>query len=322
MIVTHVYQRDLGIVRREGIEPFDALVNSKDVVFWVDLFSPTDEESYVLTGDFHFHPLAIEDVIAEVPTPKVDDYGNYLFVVFKIADYISGSEGLSTKEIDMFLLKNGVVTVHYEPVKPLDAVAKRCQTDERILSRGADFFFHAVLDHMVDHYNSTLERIEDDVDVVEDQVFDDPREEIVKRVFDLRRDLAQLKRIVTPLREMLNRFSRDVFSLIGPQAQVYFRDVFDHLQRINELADSFRDTLSSVLEVYFSTVQRRVNNTIRVLTVISTIFLPLTLIASIYGMNFKHFPELEWEHGYTFFWGVSAAIVAAMVYYFKRKKMW
>lgn len=322
MIVTHVYQPDHGIVRREGIEAFDELLNNREQIFWVDFHQPTNEESYLLTGDFGFHPLAIEDVISETPGPKVDDYKSYLFVVFKIVDYIRDSEdGLRSKEVDVFLLKNGVVTVHFDPIQPLEAIARRCVVEDRLLSRGADFFFHAVLDSMVDFYNQTLERIEDDVDLVEDLVFDDPEEEVIRQVFHLKRDLSQLKRIVTPSREILNRFSRDLFPLIGPQTQVYFRDVFDHMQRINDLADSYRDTLNSVLEVYFSTVQNRANETIQVLTIISTILLPLTFLTGVFGMNFKHFPELEWMHGTKLFWGLCVLIVVGLLVYFKKKKL-
>ncbi|MCH8992120.1 MAG: magnesium/cobalt transporter CorA [Acidobacteria bacterium] len=320
MIVTHVYQPDRGIVRREGIEPFDELVRDAGIVFWVDIQAPSNEESYVLTGDFGFHPLAIEDAIAEAPAPKVDDYGSYLFVVFQIADYTAGAEGLSTKAIDVFLLRNGVVTVRSEPVGPLEAVARRCANDERIMSRGADFFFHTLLDHMVDHYDHTLERIEDEVDAVEHEVFQDPDDNVIRRVFNLKRDLASLKRIVTPMREMLDRFSRSRFQLIGSKARVYFRDVFDHIQRINELADSHRDTLNSVLEVYFSTVQSRTNETIRVLTIISTILLPLTFLTGLYGMNFASMPELNWEYGYLFFWGLIAVVVGGMLWFFRRRK--
>lgn len=319
MIVTHLYQPDVGIVRREGIEPFDQLVENESQVFWVDIFDPSNEESYVLTGDFGFHPLAIEDVISENPGPKVDDYRRYLFVVFKIADYIRGHEGLIQREVDIFLLKNGVVTIHYEPVPPLDAVARRLEVEERVLSRGADFFFHAVLDHMVDYYNLTLERIEDDVDEVEDQVFENPDEDLLRRVFDLKRDLAQLKRLVTPSREILNRFSRDVFPLIGPQAQVYFRDVFDHMQRINELVDSFRDSLTSVAEVYFSRVQSSANETVKILTVIATFVLPLTFITGIFGMNFTNMPELDWKYGYVMFWVLCVGVVTGLLVYFKKK---
>jgi len=225
MIITHLYQPDHGVTRREGIEPFDELIKSTNQVFWVDFLQPTD------------------DAIAEQAGPKVDDYDTYLFVDFYIAEY-DVEHGLTSRAVHVFLLQNGVVTVRDEQIRPLDAVARRCRTEERVLSRGADFFFHALLDHMVDHYDHTLERIEDEVDRVEDEVFRDPEESVMRRVFNLKRDLSHLKRIVTPMREMLDRFSRSRFKLIASKARVYFRDVFDHVQRINDLADSYRDTLS------------------------------------------------------------------------------
>jgi magnesium transporter len=320
MIVTHVYQPDRGIVRREGIEAFDELIRSTNQVFWVDFYDPTDEESYVLKADFNFHPLAIEDVIAELPGPKVDDYGQYLFVVFKVADYQSGPDGLTFREIDIFFLRNGVVTIHYDSIKSLDAVTRRCQSDERVLSRGADFMFHTILDHIVDHYDHTLERIEDDVDLVEDEIFENPDAEITKRVFNLKRDLSQLKRVVTPQREILNRFARDQFPLIGAQARLYFRDVFDHMQRISDLADSLRDTLTSALEVHYSTAQQRANDTIKVLTIIATVFLPVYLLTGIYGMNFESMPEFTWRFGYLFFWGVAVLTAIGMFWFIKTRK--
>ncbi|MEW5702528.1 MAG: magnesium/cobalt transporter CorA [Candidatus Zixiibacteriota bacterium] len=320
MIVTHTYQPDRGIVRTEGLLAFDELLRVPNQVFWVDFSNPTDAESYVLTADFGFHPLAIEDVIAELPGPKVDDYGQYLFVVFKIADYPNVADGLATREVDIFLLRSGVVTIHYDPIRPLEAVARRCQNDDRLMSRGADFLFHAVLDHLVDHYDSTLERMEDEVDLAEDEVFAAPGRDVTKHIFSLKRDLAHLKRIATPQREILNRFARDQFPLIGAQARLYFRDAFDHMQRVNDLADSLRDTLNSVLEVHFSAVQKNTNDTIKILTIIATVFLPMYFLTGVYGMNFVHFPEIKWRHGYLFFWGLCAVLVTGMLWLFRRRK--
>ena len=287
MIVTYTYRPDTGIKKQEGILDFAAVVQDPEVVFWVDMLSPSDEESYVLTHDFRFHPLSIEDVISEVPTPKIDTYDDYMFVVFKIADFFAGTTGLNTKEVDTFLMKNGVVTVHKEPVKALEIIGNRCMRDDRVLSRGSGFLFHSIIDYLVDHYNSTIEGIEDAVDEVEDDVFAKPDESVMKDIFNLKRDLAQLKRLITPQREMLNRLSRDEFRLIEPETRIYFRDIFDHLNRVNDLADSHRDTLTAALEVYFSTVSSRTNEIIKVLTIFSAIMLPLTFIVGLYGMNLR-----------------------------------
>ena len=160
MIVTYTYRADTGVEKHEGVLDFAALVQDPEVFFWVDMQSPSDEESYVLTHDFKFHPLSIEDVIMEVPNPKIDTYDDYMFVVFKIADYFAGTTGLNTKEVDTFLMKNGVVTVHKEPVRPLEIIGSRCMRDDRVLSRGAGFLFHSIIDYLVDHYNTTMEGIE------------------------------------------------------------------------------------------------------------------------------------------------------------------
>jgi len=319
MITTYTYRPDRGVEKHEGVVDFTAFLQDPEVVFWTDLQSPTDEESYVLTHDFKFHPLSIEDVISEVPTPKIDVYDDYVFVVFKIADYFPGTTGLNTKEVDIFMMRNGVVTVHQEPVRPVEMLGLRCDRDDRILSRGAGPLFHSVLDYLGDHYNHTMEGLEDAVDEVEDQVFDEPDESVMKDIFNLKRDLAQLKRLITPQREMLNRLSRDEFKLIDPAMKMYFRDIFDHLNRVNDLADSYRDTLTSALEVYFSTVSSHTNEIIKILTIFSAIMLPLTFIVGLYGMNIQ-MPEFHWKYGYLFVWGVIVLVVGGMFLFFKKRK--
>ncbi len=318
MITTFTYRPDPGVERHEGILDFADLISQKDTVFWVDMLSPSDEESYVLTHDFKFHPLAIEDVIAEVPTPKIDIFDSYLLLVYKIADF-DPATGINTKEVDIFLTQNGVVTIHREPVKPLEALAQRCGRDERVLSRGAAFVFHSIVDYLTDHFNTTMEGLEDAVDEVEDQVFDEPEERVMKDIFNLKRDLAQVKRLVTPQREILNRLSREYFRLIDPETNIYFRDIFDHFNRVNDLVDSYRDTLTSALEVYFSTVSSKTNEIIKILTIFSAIMLPLTFIVGLYGMNLQ-MPEYEWEYGYIFVWGIIVAVLGGMFWFIKTRK--
>lgn len=318
MITTYTYRPDAGVKTHEGVIDFGEFLRDIDTVFWVDMQSPSDEESYVLTHDFQFHPLSIEDVIAEVPTPKIDVYDEYVFLVFKIADF-EPTTGLNTKEIDVFLLKSGVVTVHREPVKPIDTMKAKCQRDDRVLSRGPAFLFHSIVDYLADHYNTTMEGLEDAVDVVEDEVFDEPDESVMKAIFNLKRDLAAVKRLITPQREILNRLSREYFRLIDPETNIYFRDIFDHLNRVNDLADSYRDTLTAALEVYFSTVSSKTNEIIKILTIFSAIMLPLTFIVGLYGMNLK-MPEFDWEYGYVFAWVIIIVVVGGMLLFFKKRK--
>jgi magnesium transporter len=304
--------------KHEGVVDFGDFLHDGETVFWVDMQSPSDEESYVLTHDFKFHPLSIEDVIAEVPTPKIDVYDDYVFLVFKITDY-QPVTGLNTKEIDVFLLKNGVVTIHREPVKPIDTIEKKCERDDRVLSRGAAFLFHSIVDHLADHFNTTMEGLEDAVDAVEDEVFDEPDESVMKDIFNLKRDLAAVKRLITPQREILNRLSREYFRLIDPETNIYFRDIFDHFNRINDLVDSYRDTLTAALEVYFSTVSSKTNEIIKILTIFSAIMLPLTFIVGLYGMNLQ-MPEFGWKYGYLFVWGIIIVVIGGMYLFIKKRK--
>lgn len=192
--------------------------------------------------------------------------------------------------------------------------------DDRLMSRGAEFLFHNLLDVMVDNYNSILEYFETEVDAIEDDVLEEPDEETVKNIFTLRRDIYDLKRIVLPQREMLLQISRGQFPLISERAALYFRDIHDHLTRIIELSESHRDTLISALEVYFSNVSTKTNQIIKILTIFTVILMPPTFLVGLWGMNFRYMPELEWKYGYLIFWAILIIITLIMILFFKRKK--
>jgi magnesium transporter len=281
---------------------------------------PTDEESFVLTNDFKFHPLAIEDVISEKPRTKLDDYDRYLFLVFQLVDYIGREEGLRVSEVDLFLSKNSLVTVHFDDHRIWDYLHSRAERDERLMMRGVDFLFHAVVDTIVDNYNTTLDILEYDIDQLEDDVLAEPDAETVKSIYTLRRDIQHLKRVVLPQREVVSQLSRGHHSLVSSVATVYFSDIYDHLVRINDVADSHRDTLNSVLEVYFSSVSTRTNQIIKILTVFTVVFIPPTFLVGLWGMNFQHMPELDWKYGYLLAWSVILAVVLGLVTYFRLKK--
>ncbi|KAA3632935.1 MAG: hypothetical protein DWP97_10115, partial [Calditrichaeota bacterium] len=276
MIKTFHYLPDKGVDVIDGIADFDSLIADENAIIWVDLCKPTDEESYVLTHDFKFHPLAIEDVISEKPRTKIDDYGRYLFMVFQIVDYVGKDEGLKIGEIDLFLSKNTLVTVHYDQHRIFDYLYHRAARDERLVGRGADFLFHAVVDTIVDNFNTTLDILEFDVDQVEDDVLGEADEDTIRSIFTLRRDIVHLKRIVLPQKEALNRLSKEQFSLISKTASVYFSDVFDHLVRINDITDFHREILNSSLEVYYSSISTKTNEVIKFLTIFTVLFIPPT----------------------------------------------
>jgi len=321
MISSFIWSPDEGGREVKGMVNFTELLEKPDHVMWVDMSQPTDEESYILTHDFKFHPLAIEDVLTEMSRPKVDDYEDYIFVVFLVASGRPGGEDeLPFKEIGLFLTKNCVVTVHFQPLAVIDSIFARLHKDERFISRGADFFLHMVLDYLTDTYFETLRVIEAETDKIEDDVFEDAGPDLVKRIFTIRRDVLQVKRTIAPLREVVSQFERAKFSLIGERTAIYFSDIYDHLARISDEADEHRDALNSSLEVYYSTVSTRTNEIIKFLTIFTAILLPPSFVVGFYGMNFQFMPELHWKYGYFFVWGVIILIVVGLLLFFRKRK--
>ena len=248
MIRSFLWKPGQPVKSIEGIADFDTLFADPEVVLWIDMTNPTDRESFILTNDFHFHPLAIEDVIeeedaiTELGRSKIDDYRDYLYVEFQLAEYAKFEEGIKLQEIHFFLTKNTVVTVHDTDHKVFSYLYNRALKDERVMSRGADFLMYLLLDVMVDNYNSILRFFERAVDDLEETVLAEPDADTVKTIFTLRRDIYELKRIALPQREIARQISRGKFPMISDRAAVYFRDVHDHLTRIIELVDSHKDT--------------------------------------------------------------------------------
>ncbi len=320
MIRTFIWSPQEGVEMHEGIIDFDACLSRPNLVMWIDMCAPSDKESFVLTHDFKFHPLAIEDVISEVPRSKLDDYGNYLFLVFQLADYMGKEKGLKVSEVDLFLTKNSVVTVHFDDHSVFERLYAKARKDDRLLSRGADFLSHAILDAIVDNYNTAVDLLQFEVDAVEDDVFEEPDEEIVKTIFALRRDINDLKRIAVPQQEVLSHLTREKHELVSERTAVYLSDIYDHMVRINETADLHRETLVSALEVYFSTVSTRTNEIIKILTIFTAILMPPTFLVGLYGMNFRYMPEYTWKYGYIFFWVLVVIITIVLLFFFKKRK--
>jgi magnesium transporter len=303
----------------EGIADFDRLMSIPNASLWVDMCKPTDDESFVLTHDFKFHPLAIEDVISERPRTKIDDYERYLFMVFHVVDFVGREEGLKMTELDFFLTSNALVTVHYDEHRIFDYLYSRAERDERLIGRGADYLFHAVIDTVVDNYNTILDIFEYEVDQIEDDVLGHADEETLRSIFALRRDIVQLKRLVMPQKELLNQMARKGYHLISGDLSRYFSDIHDHLIRVNETADTHKEILNSSLEIYYSSISTKTNEVIKVLTILTAVFIPPTFLVGLWGMNFENMPELGLEHGYYVSLGLIVVVMIAMILIFRRK---
>ncbi len=288
---------------------------------WVDLEAPTPEEGEILSRVFNFHTLAIEDCWHEPQSGKVDDYGDYLFMVVHGVRYNADTEDFITHELNIFLGANYLVTFHSHHSRSVEASQAYVRRNPNIMTRGMDFMLHQILDRLIDNYFPKLEILEDKIEELEAAIFSDPRPELLNSILDVRRHVGHLKRVAIQEREVFAAISRGAFPFVNERAQVYFKDIYDHVFRIVETADNHRDTINIILQAYLSTVSNKLNDTMRVLTLLATIMLPLTVITGIYGMNFEYMPELGWRYGYLAILLFMALLAGGMLLYF-RKRNW
>jgi magnesium transporter len=289
---------------------------------WVSLETATEQEiESVLGGTFQFHPLAIEDCLSiGYQTPKVDDFDRYLFVIANAVKPDSSLKNLDTCELDIFLGPNYIVTCYTDENMPcVSSVWQRLSKDDRMAARGVDIICHALLDTLVDEYMPLLDQMDEEVEWLEDRVLSNPETATLERLLTLKHMVMSLRRVINPQRELINRLCRDEFPQIGKVSRIYFRDVYDHLVRIQDMSESIRDIVSGAMDIYLNSTSLRLNVVMKALTIVSTIFLPLTFLAGVYGMNFKYFPELEMPWAYPALWGVFALIVILMLLFFKKR---
>ena len=261
----------------------------RDGLLWVDLQINEVDDGRILSEIFSFHPLTIEDAVEpRVDPAKIDDYGDYIFVVVQaLTEYSRGRE-LETVEVDFYLGPNYVVSCHRFPVPAIAAFHERCRRGEHLLSRSADSLLHNLMDAMVDEYLPIVDQVDETIDQIETAVLDKADQSLLREILIVKRNTLRLRRATTPQRDILNRLSRGEFpQLIREENAIYFRDVYDHLVRIEFLVEAVRDLADGALQTYLSVVSNRLNEVVKWLTVGATIILPLTLIAGIYGMNFE-----------------------------------
>jgi magnesium transporter len=304
----------------------------EECTIWVDLYEPTEEEEdRVLSEIFKFHPLTIQDCRHERSSghrgehlPKVEDYGRYLFVIINALEHAPQGKdqhgSFHTRQINAYLGEDFIVTHHYQPSAAIRMSAQLCERNALLLERGPDYIYHLILDTIVDEFTPILDRFDEAVENLEDEVFNRLNEHTLEKILDMKRDVFRLRRISTYQREMVNRLSRGEFPLVTDHEIAYYRNVYDHLVRAAELSESYRDILTGLLDAYLSMTSQKLNEIMKVLTLFSTFFLPLTFIVGLYGMNFDFMPELHWHYGYLLAWTVMIATAAGMFFFFRRKK--
>jgi magnesium transporter len=289
-------------------------------ILWVDVSSPTAADFAELSTQFGFHPLAIEDCQNGHQRPKVDEYQGYYFLVLYEAMLLK-DQRLELHELGIFLGSNYLITVHHQPIRAIETAERLWRGWTDLAERGTGLLAYLLIDAIVDDYLPLLDTLSDRMDDLEDQIFEDFRPEAIEEIFRIKKQLAFLRRAVTPLRDVFNTLLRREQPLFSRETMIYFQDVFDHLIRVADTIDTLRDMLGSTMDAYLSVSGNRMNIVMKRLTAISTVLMSVTLIAGIYGMNFKYMPELDWKFGYI---GVllSMVVVGLAIYFYFRKIKW
>ena len=288
MIRSLYFPKDGNLHIDLNIDAFKAALQDPDGLLWVDFeATPPEEDEPVLREVFGFHPLAIDDALQESHVPKVDDWGEYIYIVLHAVVFDKSNSGrLDTLELDVFLGKNYMVTHHDQPIAAIERVWDISHRDERHLLNGADHLLYRLTDEVVASYMPVVEEIDLAIDQTEDQVFDRPTPETLEHIFMLKRATVHLRRIIGPQREVLNRLARDDYRVIDSRARIYFRDVYDHLVRLHDITESIRDLVGGALDIYLSVINNRMNEIMKTLTIITTLFMPISFIGGFFGMNF------------------------------------
>lgn len=330
---------------------FDEMViylNQPKSVFWIDVEDPADEEMEELQEVFGFHPLCIEDCLYNPNSPKIDEFDSYIFIILNEPIFDDQKQEVIQNELDFFLGKNYLVSVHKGPNQTIEKIKKRMQTDlvvhqsmkfqrgqaaramlkENLIFRNSDFIFHAVFDTMIDQCFPIVDRWDDMLDVIEESMLsvNDPKM-LLNQLMSIKRQLTQLRRLMGPHRDIISRLIHTNNQAVSKMSLMFFRDIYDHTIRLNEFIDSHRDSVTNILETYYSYQShlmnensQRINLIMQRLTIITTIFMPLSFIAGVYGMNFTVLPEKDWEYGYPAVLLLMAGVASFMYFFFKKRK--
>jgi magnesium transporter len=291
-------------------------------VTWINVDGVHDSEIVEKLGSyFGLHPLILEDIMTTSQRPKMEDLGDAVYIVLNMVEWGSGDPDLVTEQMSLVFGKNFVLSFQERPGDTFDPVRERIRKGKgRIRKMGPDYLAYTLIDAVVDDYFVVLERMGEQIEEIEDELVADPKKATLNEIHAMKREMIFLRKSAWPLREVISRLERAESPLIQKTTGIFFRDVYDHMIQVIDNVETFREMLSGMLDMYLSSVSNRMNEVMKILTIIGTIFIPLTFIAGVYGMNFKFMPELEWRWGYFLLWGMMLAVGISLLVYFKRKK--
>ena len=319
MISVRVHAEDQIVDQQLPLEQISDVLQHEHALVWVDVVSPTPDELRLLEQEFGFHPLSLEDAILHQERPKLDQYDDFLLIIFYAMVYEVAEARIDLDQISIFTGSNYVVTVHERELLVLVETANRWRANHRRIARpNAGMLVYAILDSIVDDYLPVVDQLSDRIDQIEDSIFGRFEATAQQEMFRLKRDLLHIRRVLGPERDVLNLLMRRDTPVYSDEMVRYFQDIYDHLLRVQDSIDTFRDLLSSALDSYLSVISNRMNKVMKTLTASSIILMGMTLIAGIYGMNFDHMPELDWLLGYPLALGLMATVGISLGILFKQ----
>lgn len=313
---------ETGVRETEITEPAECLAyKEKPAIAWINVCGLQQVEVLEQLGRcFGIHPLVMEDVLNTDQRPKVEYFDEYVYIVLKMLFVRQGTNEIAAEQISLILCGNCVISFQ-EGEDIFEPLRERIRSGKgRIRKMGADYLAYALLDFIVDNYFAVLEKLGERVEFLEERLVASPTRDTLHAIHSLKREMIFLRRSVWPLREVVGSLERGESPLVGESAEVFFRDVYDHTVQIIDTVETFRDMLSGMLDIYLSSTSNRLNEVMKVLTIIATVFIPLTFLVGVYGMNFKYMPELRWPWAYPALWVIMITTAVLMLFYFRKKK--
>lgn len=291
-------------------------------VTWINIDGLHEIELIEKIGNyFDVHSLILEDIVHTATRPKIEEFDNYIFIVFKMLYHDKDADEILDEQFSIILGTNFVISFQEREGTIFDPLRERLRAAKsRIRKKGPDYLTYALIDSVVDNYYIILEKLGDEIDLLDEALFSTISEEMFQRIHEMKQKLVGLRKSIAPLREILSTIKNDNFSAIDESTLIFFKDVYDHINQIQETTDIYRELVTGLHDTFLTNVNNKMNEIMKTLTITATIFIPLTFIAGIYGMNFKYMPELEWRWGYFSIWAVMIGVVGVMFFHFKRKK--
>lgn len=310
-------------VEEKKIECIEDIIPYRDkkTVTWINIDGVHDFKLIEKIGShFKIHHLLIEDIMNTGQRPKMEDFEDYIFIILKMLDYDKALDVVDVEQVSLIMGDNYVISFQEKKGDVFDSIRERIRSSKgRIRNRGTDYLVYAIMDTIVDNYFVILEELSGRTEEIEEELLQSPTSETLQIIHATKREVVYLRKSVWPLREVLNNMDRIETPLIDESTNIYFRDVYDHTIQVVDVVESVRDMVGGMMDIYLSSVSNRMNEVMKVLTIFASIFIPLTFVAGVYGMNFRYMPELDWKWGYFSTLGFMVVIGVTMLFYFKRK---